>query len=484
MSIIDINSRIIQSPSLGAGTYTLSAYVKVLNTTTAGSVRFAPTIDGGNVNSIFTPTTEWERYTQTFTVNTTFSSIAVRGLSGGFVGDIAIWGLQLVQGTDAKPYFATTNRQDVPRLDYRNADGSLNSCPRLLLEPQRTNSIRNSTMVGAVAGSPGTLPTNWTTTNGGLTRTIVGLGTENGLQYMDIRFNGTATSTTAFMPLEGTTSIAAATAQSWTHSAYFKQITSSPNSVTLAIIERTSVGGYVTEGGSSALSLTTSLSRFSFTRTLSGGATVAFAQPLVYFNLTNGAAYDFTIRIAAPQMELGAYATTFIPTTTAAVTRLGEIGSKTGVSSLIGQTQGTIFVDIQYNQTTSDLNGRFLNLWDTSDVTNSILPLIFGAGGSANQLQVGVYRNGTFSIPIAPSTSTLIPFGRQKIAIAYNNGVYTVYRNGSLFASGSGSAPASLSVIEFGNATSVPRSLGNPINQAALFTRRLTNAELAQITTL
>ena len=56
------------------------------------------------------------------------------GTSGAF-----IWGAQLVEGTEAKPYFMTTNRQDVPRLDYRNADGTLSTFPRLLLEPQRTN---------------------------------------------------------------------------------------------------------------------------------------------------------------------------------------------------------------------------------------------------------------------------------------------------------------------------------------------------------
>ncbi len=68
---------------------------------------------------------------------------------------------------------STTNRQDVPRIDFRNADGTLSSCGRLLLEPQRTNSIRNSSMVGAVAGSPGTLPTNWTRQNSsGLTQGV------------------------------------------------------------------------------------------------------------------------------------------------------------------------------------------------------------------------------------------------------------------------------------------------------------------------
>jgi hypothetical protein len=38
-------------------------------------------------------------------------------------------------------------------------------------------------MVGAVTGSPGTIPTNWVAYDtGGLTRSVVNLGTENGIQ--------------------------------------------------------------------------------------------------------------------------------------------------------------------------------------------------------------------------------------------------------------------------------------------------------------
>jgi len=253
-------------------------------------------------------------------------------------GSAITWGAQLVEGTDAKPYFATTNRQDVPRLDYRNADGTLNSCPRLLLEPQRTNGIRNSSMVGAVAGSPGTLPTNWSIAgSAGLTQTIVGVGTENGIQYIDVKLSGTAIGTDVEIRLESQTQIVAANAQVWTQSIYLKTISepSPPASYRLFMIERTAGGSSVASGLSSNLSVNSSLNRFSFTRTLSGGVTVERVQPSIFMSLTIGATYDFTIRIAAPQMELGAYATTFIPTTTAAVTRLADAASKTGGINLL-----------------------------------------------------------------------------------------------------------------------------------------------------
>ena len=64
----------------------------------------------------------------------------------------------------------------------------------ILIEESRTNQIRNNSMQGAVAGTPGTLPTNWgVSVAGGLTRTVVGTGTENGIEYIDVRVQGTTT---------------------------------------------------------------------------------------------------------------------------------------------------------------------------------------------------------------------------------------------------------------------------------------------------
>jgi hypothetical protein len=49
--------------------------------------------------------------------------------------------------------------------------------------------------------------------------------------------------------------------------------------------------------------------------------------------------------IYGAQLEAGAYATSYIPTLGAAVTRGLDACSKTGISSLIGQTEGTLFVE-------------------------------------------------------------------------------------------------------------------------------------------
>jgi len=65
---------------------------------------------------------------------------------------------------------------------------------RLLLEGQRTNLIRNARGEGALAGTPGTLPTNWSssTSAGGIARSVLGYETINGVSCVLVRFAGTA----------------------------------------------------------------------------------------------------------------------------------------------------------------------------------------------------------------------------------------------------------------------------------------------------
>jgi hypothetical protein len=451
--------------------YTFSVYLKSLS----GTPRVMFGSFGGTNAQTAVLTNEWVRYTWTATAPSTsaFSMLMIWGgiASTSLSADFLAWGYQLVEGTDAKPYFATTNRQDVPRLDYRNADGTLNSCPRLLLEPQRTNSLRNSSAVGAVAGSPGTMPTNWAQDFGvGLTRTIVGIGTENGLPYIDFRFNGTAASASAIIGFETGTGITASTGQTWTGSFYAKTITSTPNTIRSIIIEYTAAGAYITDN-TSIVTVSSTLNRVSQVRTIAAATTARIANG-VLFNLTIGTAYDFTIRIAAPQMELGAYATTFIPTTTAAVTRLADAASKTGVSSLIGQTEGTFYTELQISQITT----RTIFSLDIGTTTNYIA----STTNATNQVRLQVAQAGSATTLI---TSTALTIGSHKLAFSYKSGDYALYIDGvQAGVSASTNFPiGTLSQIVL--ASVGYGQLNDGYTQAALFPTRLTNAQLAQLTT-
>ena len=364
----------------------------------------------------------------------------------------------------------------VGRIHYRNADGSLSSTGRLLLEPQRTNGIRNSTMVGAVAGSPGTLPTNWARVNGaGLTQTVVGIGTENGLPYIDFRFDGIATGTVIIFSLDTTTGIPAATGQTWTYALYAKTISGTVPSPRLSITERTAAGTSVIDGNS-GYSPTSTLGRFSFTRTLSGGATVGIVQPGLYFFVTIGEAYDFTIRIAAPQMELGATATTFIPTTTASVTRLVDAFSRNNLftNNIVTASGGTWFLDLSGNLSIprDTSTGIFIGDSATNNTGNQIIIRNGSSSGSA-RVSVFKYISGTATAIYTTTSDNL------KLAIKWNGSVVEVFQNGVKVVSSSVFTTTNMQNL-VGNGGGTPFF----INQSSLFPVPLTDAECIEITTL
>jgi hypothetical protein len=212
---------------------------------------------------------------------------------------------------------------NAPRFEFDvngNALGYLN-------EPAATNSIRNNTMAGAAAGTPGTLPTNWAFTSlQGLSSQIVGVGTESGISYIDIRFYGTRTgSSSVAVQLETTTGIAASSGQSWTTS-YFARLAAG----SLANVSTTQIGtnflnagGMWTSGFGTPFTLATSglIGAAMAAVTQTADAAAVYTQPYFAFTGTNGSAVDFTLRIGLPQVEAGTFATSRIITGATAVTR-------------------------------------------------------------------------------------------------------------------------------------------------------------------
>jgi hypothetical protein len=229
---------------------------------------------------------------------------------------------------------------NVPRLDYPPLGG----CPSILVEPQRTNHILNTGMQGAIVGTPGVLPTTWNNGLIGLTQQIIGLGVENGLNYIDIRFSGTSGgSGTALQRIlfNQLTQITATPSQTWTLSCYLKLISvpNPPISTQLVFFDLTNLGGFIAVGQQS-ITPDNSFKRFSYTRTTSNNVNTARIQTILQFSTTTGQFYDFTFRLYAPQLELGSNATSYIPTVESAVTRNADVITLTGLSgsSVITET--------------------------------------------------------------------------------------------------------------------------------------------------
>ena len=186
------------------------------------------------------------------------------------------------------------------------------------------NAIRNNAMQGAAAGSPGTLPTNWATALSGLSRTVVGRGSVDGIDYVDLRFSGTTSSAGEVQArFEGDAVVAADVDQAWTTSAYVALVgggLTNIASLRLSQAEYSAAPAYLrqTDGSDVKGLLTGSLQRFSASATL--GVSAASVVPMIALAPSgSGVAIDVTIRIGWPQLERSPVASLPIRTTGVAV---------------------------------------------------------------------------------------------------------------------------------------------------------------------
>lgn len=188
----------------------------------------------------------------------------------------------------------------------------------------RANLNRNNSGQGVVAGSPGTVPTNWavTSTGGVFTRTIIGVGTEEGIDYLETRIQASGSGTFTFQ-FEGGAFIAAASGQTLTNSMFVKAVAGSLTNISeirLGISENDS-GGVFLAGSTTAFTPTSaglSSQRWSHVRALNNAST-AFAvgtQQVVF-----SGAGDITLRHGWPMLHLGAVALS--PIRTSGVARVG-----------------------------------------------------------------------------------------------------------------------------------------------------------------
>jgi hypothetical protein len=157
---------------------------------------------------------------------------------------------------------------------------------------------------------------------------------------------------------------------------------------------------------------------------------------------------------------------------------LADAASKTGVSSLIGQTEGTLFSEIVYNGNASGVSHIIhLDQNTTSSVfvirrTNGNIEAAAAIGGVAFGQVIG---------------GNIVAGSTYKIAYAYKSGSSALYINGVQIGTSSQAFTftQSLSAVRLNDPTSLFATQQNvSFDQAALFKTRLTNAQLAEITTL
>jgi hypothetical protein len=451
-----------QNSTLSANSFTYSVYVKA-DTNNFFQIRGfsafgAPyanfnlssgvvgTTGAGVTSSISSAGNGWYRCTMTFTSLAATSGIglyivtnasATPGESNTLTTSVFLWGAQLVEGTSALDYQATETRLNIPRLDY-----SLGSCPNILLEPQRTNlntfseEFNNATFWLRGTG----VSVNANTSNspsGTLTAdTITGA-------------TGPFVWTGAGTFFRAYTGMSVSTA--YTFSAYLK----GTGSVTMTWRDGTT-------GGNNSLvcNLTSSWQRFEITRT-TGAATLSMA---IVFHSASG-----NFDAWGGQMELGAYATSYIPTSSASVTRNADVISRGNIftNGLITASGGTWFVDFRNNRVlTRDSTGLNIYLATNTSVSDGFF---FATNPFGSRLRI--VRNPGFNVLFDTTTDT------AKIAIKWNGTTADIFVNGVKVVSNHAYTQTLFQALG-GDGGGVPKY----INSMALFPTPLTDGECSMLT--
>ena len=369
----------------------------------------------------------------------------------------------------------TSAAVDEARFDF---NPSTLAAQGLLIEESRTNSIRNNTMVGAVAGTPGTDPTNWVTSYGALTQQIVGIGTENGIAYIDYRYSGTLTGSIVIRP-DSESQIVASSGQAWTGSAYVKLVGGSLTNVTCSLNMRqgTAAGALVLNTFQSFTPTSAALN------TQRASIVVASTQAtteriLVRLTLDATGAIDITLRIGLPQLELGAFATSVIPTTTTALTRSADVASVNTLSPWYNAAEGTLFVE-----TSRGYTGNFVNFPHTAGLSDGTSANVIWAGYAINGSQnitPEILTGGVDQLNFVTGTYSM---STAKNAIAYKTNDSQWFFNGAAFATDTTcTMPSGLNRLSIGSDTIGGQPWNGWIRRVTYYPRRLSQTDGIAIT--
>jgi hypothetical protein len=217
--------------------------------------------------------------------------------------------------------------------------------------------------------------------------------------------------------------------------------------------------------------------RCTFTFT-AGGSAVFFSQSpagnISYTGTIGSGIYGWGL-----QVEASSYATSLILTTSASATRVADACFKTGISSLIGQTEGTIFFDGVIN----GVGNTSTNIINSEK--NTTCSFYVQRVTSSSQINAGFIFSGSTTAVV--NGGTIAVGQRIKIGWAYKSGSNALYINGTLIDSNSTTftPPSTFDDLFLNDDTTFfGYQEAVQFNQVCLFKTRLTNAELASLTTL
>ena len=362
----------------------------------------------------------------------------------------------------------------VPRIDYTTGS------PALLLEPQRTNLALYSEQFDNAA---------WVKFNATITANdaISPDGTTNADKLTENATNS--------IHLTGNNSVSITNGLSYSFSVFAKKaernvVQIAPSSTYFglsAFVNFDLQNGVISASGGSPVK--TSITSFNndwykceavFNATQTGSGSVLNIVLANSPTMGRAAAYpgDGTsgVYIYGAQLEQGSYPTSYIPTTSTAVTRVADRANNTAASAFVGLSSGTIYLDLYQEIKSGEL--------DILSINNASTNYLLRCRLNGNSLSFA-YNGGVGGTNLAANVD-LINNSRNKIAIKYNAAtkVSRTYFNGVFHSTTTG---ANAYPVLAQNNILIGPWFGTSYMQLQglmLFTTELSDADLIALTTL
>ena len=385
-------------------------------------------VGGTEVSKAITLNGGWQRESVTFTAGSSSNYVYfVDSRKGGTATDFEVWGAQLVKGDQPKDYLKTTDRLDIPRIDYTNGE------PSILLEPSRTNLETKSQDIA-----------NWglvsnVTRTAGYTQSPEGLNNATRLQF-------TANGYTASFTQSNSTQ--------YTLSCYAKRNDKGTQNF-----------GFFTNGSGtvdSQFALTTAWQRFTYTYTSTNTS---------YAGLAGLSGAD--VSVYGMQVEAASYATSLIHTSGSTVTRSADSAYNAGNSDLISSTEGVLYVEASSNYDSSHTNR-----------------IAISDGTSSNRISLEWDETTENRIRVHLNTHSLLNYDavdlsiQNKVAVKYAANDYAIWFNGrEVVTQASGALPTGMNLLELrGVGLGAAGNFYGNTKSVMVFKEALTDLELEKLT--
>jgi hypothetical protein len=183
------------------------------------------------------------------------------------------------------------------------------------------------------------------------------------------------------------------------------------------------------------------------------------------------------IFVFGAQLEVGAFPTSYIPTTTTALTRAADVASVNTLSPWFNASAGTIYVEASNVATNVGTSGALVG-FDDATANNRIITFVQTNG---TQPTLRVVASGATQADLA--TGPVVLGAMFKFASAYAANDFAVSLNGGPPGTDtSGTVPIGQTTLRLGVNVASAAHLNGYLRRITYYPRRLSNAELQAIT--